>query len=140
MSIRLAQIYLRDTFPAGKSLVVSSLKFNLRAVGSRLKGEAQAGVQRIASMLKPKAKVSTPTLTALALQIDAGCIRAAPRPDGAGWIAAVAAKVGVPQAMQTHAHAYVTGDDTYPRFATAGIPGFDRNRHGCAGDGAVRWR
>ena len=109
MSFRLAQLFLRDTFPAGKSLAVSSLKVNLRAVGSRLEGKAQAGVQRVASMLDPKAKVAAPTLTAVALQIDAGYIRAAPRPDGAGWIAAVASKLVVPQTTHTHAHAYVTG-------------------------------
>jgi hypothetical protein len=42
MSFLLAQIFLRDAFPAGQSLAVSSLKVNLRAVGSRLEGEAQA--------------------------------------------------------------------------------------------------
>ena len=107
MSFRLAQIFLRDAFAAGKSLPVSSLKVNIRAVGFRLEGEAQAGVQRVVSQLTGRAK--SPKLTAVALQIDAGYIRAAPRPDGAGWIAAVASKGAVPQTTSTHAHAYVTG-------------------------------
>ena len=109
MSFRLAQIFLRDAFPAGKSLPVSSLKVNTRAVGTRLESEAQAGVQRVVSQLPWRAKAASPKLTAVALQIDAGYIRAAPRPDGAGWIAAVASKLAVPQTTHTHAHAYVTG-------------------------------
>lgn len=45
----------------------------------------------------------------MALQIDAGYIRAAPGLDGLQWIAAVAAKLVVPHTAHTHAHAYVTG-------------------------------
>lgn len=113
MSFRMAQIFLRDAFPAGKSLAVSSLKVNLRAVGSRLEGEAQAGVQRVASRLTPNL-AAAPPLTAVALQIDAGYVRAIPRPDGARWIAAVASKVVIwPHKARTHAHAYVTGYDPH---------------------------
>ena len=90
MSFRLAQIFLRDAFSAGGNLAVSSLKLNVRDVGSRLEREAQAGVQRVASALTPKVKAAEAKQTAVALQIDAGYIRAAPRPDGAGWIAAIA--------------------------------------------------
>ena len=36
MSFHLAQKFLRDAFPTGQGLAVSSLKVNLRAVGSRL--------------------------------------------------------------------------------------------------------
>ena len=108
-SFRLAQIFLRDTFPAGRSLAVSSLKVNVRDVGSRLEREAQAGVKRVSSVLTPKVKATEPKLTVVALQIDAGYIRAVPRPDGAGWIAAIASKPVVPQTTRTHAHAYVTG-------------------------------
>ena len=60
-------------------------------------------------MLTPKAEAAAPQLTAVALQIDAGYVRAVPRPDGAGWIAAVASKVVGPQKTRTHAHAYVAG-------------------------------
>lgn len=109
MSFRLAQIFLRDAFSAGGNLAVSSLKLNVRDVGSRLEREAQAGVQRVASALTPKVKAAEAKRTAVALQIDAGYIRAAPRPDGAGWIAAIASKVVGPQKTRTHAHAYVTG-------------------------------
>ncbi|MEP6593344.1 MAG: hypothetical protein ABJC51_06615, partial [Acidobacteriota bacterium] len=82
MSFRLAQIFLRDAFPAGRSLAVSSLKVIVRDVGSRLEREAQAGVQRVASVLTPKVKATEPKLAAVALQIDAGYIRAVPRPEG----------------------------------------------------------
>jgi hypothetical protein len=57
--------------------------------------------------MSSKTPMSTPTT--VALQIDAGYIRASPRPDGARWIAAVASKLVVPQTPHTHAHAYVTG-------------------------------
>jgi hypothetical protein len=109
MSFRLAQIFLRDAFPAGKSLPVASIKVNLRAVGTRLDGEAQAGVARVVAQLPARSKGPPPTSTAVALQIDAGYIRAAPRPDGPQWIAAVASKLVVSHTPHTHAHAYVAG-------------------------------
>jgi hypothetical protein len=109
MSFRLAQIFLRNAFPAGKSLAVPSLKVNVRTVGTRLETEAQEGVRRVITQLTQRAKKPAVKLTTVALQIDAGYIRAAPRPDGVTWIAAVASKVAVPQATRTPAHAYVTG-------------------------------
>jgi hypothetical protein len=109
MSFRLAQIFLRDAFPAGKSLPVASIKVNLRSVGTRLERETQEAVTRLAAQLPSRSMNPLPKPTTVALQIDAGYIRAAPRPDGAQWIAAVASKLVVPQTPHTHAHAYVTG-------------------------------
>ena len=109
MSFRLAQIFLSDAFPAGKSLPTASIKVNLRSVGTRLEREAQAGVARVVAQLAARLKGPPPTATTVALQIDAGYIRAAPGPDGSQWIAAVASKLVVPHTPHTHAHAYVTG-------------------------------
>ena len=69
MSFRLAQIFLRDAFSAGGNMAVSSLKLNVRDVGSRLEREAQAGVQRVASALTPKVKAAEAKRTAVALQL-----------------------------------------------------------------------
>ena len=51
MSFRLAQIFLRDAFPAGKSLPVASIKVNLRSVGTRLERETQKAVTRVVAQL-----------------------------------------------------------------------------------------
>ncbi len=109
MSFRLAQIFLRDAFPAGKSLPAASIKVNLCSVGTRLEREAQAGVARVVAQLPPRPQGPPPTPTTVALQVDAGYIRAAPRPEGPQWIAAVASKLVVPRTPHTHVHAHVTG-------------------------------
>jgi hypothetical protein len=113
MSFHLAQIFLRDAFPAGKSLPVASIKVNVRAVGTRLEREAQLAVAHFAAQLPAKTMRLPPTATAVALQIDAGYIRAAPRPAGPQWIGAVASKVAVPHTPHTHAHAYVPGHNPH---------------------------
>jgi hypothetical protein len=41
MSYRQAQTFLRDAFPAGRSLPVSSMKVNVRHTGQRLEAEVQ---------------------------------------------------------------------------------------------------
>lgn len=48
MSYRLAQIFLRDAFAAGRNLPASSLKLNLLAVGDKLEREAELAVARLA--------------------------------------------------------------------------------------------
>ena len=47
MSFRMAQMFLRDAYPAGQDLPVSSVKVNLRRVGQRLDAETQAAVDAI---------------------------------------------------------------------------------------------
>ena len=54
-------------------------------------------------------KPASPKLTAVALQVDAGYIRAVPHLVGAGWIAARVSKLAVPQTTHSHAQAHVTG-------------------------------
>lgn len=64
---------------------------------------------RVAAQLPARSKSPLTKPTTVALQIDAGYVRAAPRSDGAHWIAAVVSKPVVPQTPHTHAHAYVSG-------------------------------
>ena len=122
MSYRLAQIFLRDAFAAGRDRPrpaatgrdrprpASSLKLNVLAVGEKLEREAEHAVARIARHLPASRNPVDPRRTPIALQIDAEYVRAARRPDGARWIAAVASKVvGPPQAKGCPAHAYATG-------------------------------
>ncbi len=45
MSYQLAQRFLRDAFPAGRVLAVSSVKRNTRRIGERLDREVQLGAQ-----------------------------------------------------------------------------------------------
>lgn len=109
MSYRLAQIFLRDAFPAGGSLPTSSLKLNVRAIGERLERESEHAVAQLARELPASRKPVDARRTTIALQIDAGYVRAARRPDDARWIGAVASKVVGRQTKRTPAHAYATG-------------------------------
>ena len=108
MSYRLAQSFLRAAFPAGQSLPVSSLKVNTRRVGQRLDAETQVAVDAIVHaprrMQDPSPAPSQES--AVALEIDAGYIRAVPKREGVRWIAVVASKLVRPQPQHGYAHAY----------------------------------
>lgn len=47
---------LRDAFPSGNSLEPLSAKRNVRAIGDRLEGKAQAAVVRVSQMLETTAE------------------------------------------------------------------------------------
>lgn len=106
MSYRLAQIFLRDAFPAGRDLPASSMKLNVRAVGERLEAETERAVARFARDLPGARNPVDLKRTPIALQIDAGYVRAIHQPDGTRWIAVVASKVVWPQTKRCPAHAY----------------------------------
>lgn len=111
MSSRLSQIFLRDSFPAGKSLALSSIKNNVRLIGDRLEREARAGVAQVAHSFEKPAK-SEIVERGIALQIDAGYIKSSvPQSDGTRWFAAIASKLVCPETAHTHAHAYTIGYD-----------------------------
>ena len=106
MSYRLAQVFLRDAFPAGKSLSVSSVKANLRRVGQRLDAETQAAVDAILHGPCGAAQDSPPRGPAVELEVDAGYIRAVPSREGVRWISVIASKLVRPVARHGYAHAY----------------------------------
>jgi hypothetical protein len=106
MSYRLAQIFLRDAFPAGRSLPVSSVKVNARHVGQRLDAETQVAVDAI--VLGPRRSLQEPPPEGprIELEIDAGYIRAVPQREGVRCLAVVASKLVRPLARHGYAHAY----------------------------------
>ena len=109
MSYRLAQIFLRDAFPAGRTLAVSSLKANVRRIGQRLNDETQAAIDRIVCAPRSRRQerpAPQPKGPAVELEVDAGYIRAVPRYEGVRWIVVVASKLGRPQARHGYTHAY----------------------------------
>ena len=106
MSYRLAQTFLRDAFPAGQSLPVSSVKVNLRRVGQRLDAETQAAVATIVREPHGTLRDSSPRGPVIELEVDAGYIRAVPESEGARWISVIASKLVRPVARRGYAHAY----------------------------------
>ena len=106
MSYRLAQVFLRDAFPAGKSLRVSSVKANLRRIGQRLDAETQAAVDAILRGPCGAPGDSPPRGPAIELEVDAGYIRAEPSREGVRWISVIASKLVRPVARRGYAHAY----------------------------------
>ncbi|MGT2455327.1 ISKra4 family transposase [Cupriavidus basilensis] len=110
MSYRLAQIFLRDAFPGERQLPSSSVKVNVRSVGQRLEQEAQCATMVAAAVTAPSRRppLSGPSV---ALQIDAGYIKAPRQRDGTRWIPVVASKLIWPKTPHTHAHAYATEYD-----------------------------
>ena len=98
MSYRLAQTFLREAYPAGRSLPVSSVKANLRRVGQRLDGETQAAVEAIIRAPRGAPRKSPPCSPAIELEVDAGYIRAVPKREGVRWIAVIASKLVRPVA------------------------------------------
>ena len=106
MSYRLAQVFLRDAFPAGKSLPVSSVKANLRHVGQRLDAETQAAVDAILRGPCSAPRDSPSHGPAIELEVDAGYIRAEPSHEGVRWISVIASKLVRPVARHGYAHAY----------------------------------
>ena len=108
MSYRLAQTFLREAYPAGRSLPVSSLKVNVRRVGQRLDGESQTAVDAIVYGPCGAQQEVPPHGPVIELEIDAGYIRAVPSREGARWIAVVASKLVRPVARHGYAHAYTS--------------------------------
>ena len=106
MSYRLAQIFLRDAFPAGRSLPVSSVKVNTRRVGQRLDAETLTAVDTIVLGPRRSPEESPPDGPRIELEIDAGYIRAVPRREGVRCLAVVASKLVRPLARHGYAHAY----------------------------------
>ena len=106
MPYRLAQIFLRDAFPAGQSLPVSSIKVNARRIGQRLDAETQAAVETIVLRPRSSQQESLPLGPRIELEIDAGYIRAVPQREGVSCIAVVASKLVRPVARHGYAHAY----------------------------------
>jgi hypothetical protein len=106
MSYRLAQIFLRDAFPAGQSLPVSSVKVNARRVGQRLDAETRTAVDAIVLGSRRSPQESPPDGPRIELEIDAGYIRAVPQREGVRCLAVVASKLVRPVARHGYAHAY----------------------------------
>lgn len=108
MSYGIAQSFLRDAFPAGRSLPVSSLKVNTRRIGQRLDAETQSAGDAIVHAPRRKQDLSLVPQQepAVAIEIDAGYIRAVPRREGVRWIAVVASKLVRPQPQCGYAHTY----------------------------------
>ena len=106
MSYRLAQVFLRDAFPAGKSLPVSSVKTNLRHVGQRLDTETQAAVNAILRGPCGAPRDTPPRGPQIELEVDAGYIRTVPSSEGVRWISVIASKLVRPVARHGYAHAY----------------------------------
>ena len=105
MSYRLAQIFLRDAFPAGQSLPVSSVKVNTRRIGRRLDAETQTAVNAIVLGPRRSRQEPLPDGPTIELEIDAGYIRAVPQREGVRCLAVVASKLVRPMARHGCAHA-----------------------------------
>jgi hypothetical protein len=115
MSYRLAQIYLRDAFPGGRALCMSSVKATLRTIGDRLEQEFQHRIKCTAAAWR-QAPAPRPTSDArcnVTLQVDAGYLKSATRTDGARWFAAVASKIVHADPGRNLAHAYSIGYDPW---------------------------
>ena len=104
MSYRLARIFLRHSFPGGECLPESSLKATVRAIGDRLEADAQDATAKAWKALLPF-RDSPEGESGIAIQIDAGYVKAVPRQDSARWFGAVASKLSVPGFTRTHVHA-----------------------------------
>ena len=76
MSYRLVQIFLREAYPAGQSVPVSSLKVNVRRVGQRLDAETQAAVDATVHGARGAQQEVPPHGPVIELEVDAGYIRA----------------------------------------------------------------
>ena len=130
MSYGLAQTFLRDAFPAGQTLPASSLKVNTRRIGQRLEAETQAAVEAIvrAPRRAGNEQPPAPQGPAVALEVDAGYIRAVPKREGVRWMAVVASKIVWLQPRRGCAHAYAgtynphQGARQQAFLASAGVP------------------
>jgi hypothetical protein len=86
MSYRQAQTFLRDAFPAGRSLPVSSMKVNVRHTGQRLEAEVQLVARTFVRLprrsRRPASEQQPPQGPQIELTVDAGYIRALPEKEG----------------------------------------------------------
>jgi predicted Zn-ribbon and HTH transcriptional regulator len=82
MSYRRAQTFLRDAFPAGRSLPVSSMKVNVLHTGQRLEAEVQLAartfIRRPRKSRRPEIEQQPAQGPQIELDVDAGYIRALP--------------------------------------------------------------
>ena len=102
MPYRLAQIFLRDAFPAGRSLPLSSVKVIARRVGQRLDAETQVAVDAIVLGPRCSPQESSPEGPRIELEIDAGYIRAVPQREGAVLPSSLPSSCGRWLATATH--------------------------------------
>jgi hypothetical protein len=107
MSYRQAQTFLRDAFPAGSSLPVSSMKVNVLHTGQRLEAEARTFIRRPRRSRRPEVEQQPAQGPQIELAVDAGYIRALPEKEGVRNLAIVTSKLVRPVARHGYAHAYV---------------------------------
>jgi hypothetical protein len=111
MSYRQAQTFLRDAFPAGRSLPVSSMKVNVLHTGQRLEAEVQLAARtftrRPRRSRRPEIEQQPAQGPQIELAVDAGYIRALPEKEGVRHFAIVTSKLVRPVARHGYAHAYV---------------------------------
>ena len=108
MSYRLAQAFLREAYPAGKSLPVSRMKVNVLRIGPRLDAETRAAVEAIVLELRSTQQMPPLRGPRIELEVDAGYIHAVPEHEGARWISVIASKLVRPVARRGYAHAYAS--------------------------------
>jgi hypothetical protein len=131
MSYRQAQTFLRDAFPAGRSLPVSSMKVNVRHTGQRLEAEVQlvarTFVHRPRRSRRPAVEQQPAQGPQIELAVDAGYIRALPEKQGVRSLAVVASKLVQPVACHGYTHAYVGSSDPHQGVREQTLWGLARN-------------